>query len=57
LGVGWVSSWARNKWLLWKDRLGRLQWFETGRINLMFVGLLVSERPISLSATGSVSRD
>ena len=34
LGVGWVQSRARNRWLLWKDRLGRLQWFETGRVNL-----------------------
>jgi hypothetical protein len=42
LGVGWVSSRARNKWLLWKDRLGRLQWFETGRINLYV------RRPVSL---------
>lgn len=32
--VGWLASRARNRWLLWKDRLGRLQWFETGRINL-----------------------
>ena len=34
LGVGWVCSRARNRWLLWKDRLGRLQWFETGRVSL-----------------------
>ncbi|MCW4048036.1 MAG: hypothetical protein NWE99_10850 [Candidatus Bathyarchaeota archaeon] len=34
LGVGWVQSKARNRWLLWRDRLGRLQWFETGRVNL-----------------------
>ena len=32
--VGWLASRARNRWLLWKDRLGRLQWFETGRVNL-----------------------
>ena len=32
--VGWVETRARNRWLLWKDRLGRLQWFETGRVNL-----------------------
>jgi len=32
--VGWLLSRARNRWLLWKDRLGRLQWFETGRVNL-----------------------
>ena len=34
LSVGWVRSRARNRWLLWKDRLGRLQWFETGRVNV-----------------------
>jgi hypothetical protein len=32
--VGWLASRARNRWLLWRDRLGRLQWFETGRVNL-----------------------
>lgn len=32
--VGWKLSRARNRWLLWKERLGRLQWFETGRVNL-----------------------
>jgi len=32
--LGWVASKARNRWFLWKDRLGRLQWFETGRVNL-----------------------
>jgi len=32
--VGWLQSRARNRWLLWKDRVGRLQWFETGRVNL-----------------------
>jgi len=32
--VGWIRSRARNRWLLWRDRLGRLQWFETGRVNL-----------------------
>jgi len=34
LEAGWVKSKARNRWLLWRDRLGRLQWFETGRVNL-----------------------
>jgi hypothetical protein len=24
LSLGWVASKARNRWLLWKDRLGRL---------------------------------
>ena len=31
---GWLASKARNRWLLWKDKVGRLQWFETGRVNL-----------------------
>lgn len=31
--VGWVLSGARNRGLLWKDGLGRLVWFETGRVN------------------------
>jgi len=34
VGVGWVASRARNRWLLWRDKLGRLQWFETDRVNL-----------------------
>ncbi len=34
LDAGWVPSKARNRWLLWRDRLGRLQWFETCRVNL-----------------------
>ncbi|MEM2129281.1 MAG: hypothetical protein QXZ70_01650 [Candidatus Bathyarchaeia archaeon] len=37
LDAGWVASKARNRWLLWRDKLGRLQWFETGRVNL-YVG-------------------
>lgn len=34
IGAGWLPTRARNKWLLWKDRFGRLQWFETGRCNV-----------------------
>lgn len=32
--AGWVQTRARNRWLLWKDGLGRLQWFGTGRVNI-----------------------
>ena len=32
--AGWRVTRARNRWLLWKDRLGRLQWFETDRVNV-----------------------
>lgn len=34
-GKGWIRTRARNRWLLWRDpKLGRLQWFETGRLNV-----------------------
>lgn len=32
--AGWRVTRARNRWLLWTDRLGRLSWFETDRVNL-----------------------
>lgn len=31
---GWKQTKALNRWLLWRDRLGRLMWFETGRVNV-----------------------
>jgi hypothetical protein len=31
--IGWRRTRSRNRWLLWRDRLGRLHWFETGRVN------------------------
>jgi len=34
VAAGWVETRARNRWLLWRDRLGRMQWFETDRVNL-----------------------
>ena len=34
VSAGWHRTRARNRWLLWKDRLGRLQWFETDRVNV-----------------------
>jgi hypothetical protein len=36
--AGWVQTRALNKWLLWRDPLGRLQWFETGRVNIHMRG-------------------
>jgi len=35
VSLGWLKTKARNRWLLWKDRIGRLQYFpSTGRVNL-----------------------
>jgi hypothetical protein len=31
VSAGWLRSRARNRMLVWKDELGRLEWFETGR--------------------------
>ena len=34
LESGWVLSRARNRMFVFRDKLGRLEWFETGRINV-----------------------
>jgi len=31
--VGWKETKAKNRMLTWKNKLGRIEWFETGRIN------------------------
>ena len=33
-GFGWVLSKARNRFLVWKGRLGRVVWFESGTVTL-----------------------
>lgn len=32
--LGWKESKAKNKWLYWSERLGRIQWYETGRLRI-----------------------
>jgi hypothetical protein len=34
LKCGWRETKATNRFFSYKDKLGRLQWFETGRINI-----------------------
>jgi hypothetical protein len=34
LSAGWRRTKAKNRMLIFKDQLGRLEWFETGRINV-----------------------
>ena len=36
--VGWGRTRARNSWLLWRDKIGRLMWFESGRVNVYVRG-------------------
>jgi hypothetical protein len=50
--VGWRETKARNRMLVWSDRLGRLEWFETGRVNV-FVRKPASEgKAVQLLANG-----
>jgi hypothetical protein len=32
--VGWLPTKSKNRWLLWKDSVGRVEWFETGKAML-----------------------
>jgi hypothetical protein len=34
VSVGWKESKAKNKWLYWSERLGRIQWYQTGRLRI-----------------------
>lgn len=34
VGRGWLVTRARNRMLVWRDVLGRLEWFETGRVKV-----------------------
>lgn len=45
LPVGWVVSRARNRFRLFRNSLGRVQWFETGRV------VLYVRRPASVGKT------
>lgn len=31
---GWIETKSKNRFLLWKSKLGRLMWFMTGRVNV-----------------------
>jgi len=34
VGFGWVLSKAKNRFLVWRGKLGRVVWFENGRVRL-----------------------
>jgi len=31
---GWIQTMSKNRYLLWKDPLGHMKWYETGRVNI-----------------------
>lgn len=33
--VGWIRTRARNRYFMWKDKNGRLEWFETNRVKVL----------------------
>lgn len=45
---GWIQSKSRNRFLYYKDRIGRLQWFETGRVNIYVRKPLTTARAYQL---------
>jgi len=52
LSRGWIQSRARNKWLLFKNSTGRLQWFLTGRVNIYVRAPVDPGKVIQLIAQG-----
>lgn len=52
LGKGWLQTKAKNKMLLFKSPLGRLEWFETGRINIRINRPATWARVLQLLAYG-----
>lgn len=54
---GWVESKGKNRCYIYRDSLGRLEWFETGRINV-WVRRPVSEgKKVQLLANGFYKTD
>jgi len=49
---GWVLSKSRNRALIWKDRLGRMEWFETDRVNLYVKAPALKGRVYQLFCNG-----
>lgn len=52
LGKGWIQSRGRNRALIFRDRLGRLEWFETGRVNIWIRKIANTGKKAQLLANG-----
>ena len=52
VGCGWVGTRARNRMLVWRDVLGRMEWFEKGRVNLWIRKPASRGRAIQLFCNG-----
>jgi hypothetical protein len=51
---GWIRSESKNRPLIWKDpkKLGRMEWFETGRVNLFIRSPALKGRVYQLFCNG-----
>jgi hypothetical protein len=49
---GWVQTRAKNRYLLWKDRLGRLEWHESRRIRVWLKKPANKGKALQLLANG-----
>ena len=49
---GWVQTRAKNRYLLWKDRLGRLEWHESRRIRVWLKKPANEGKALQLLANG-----
>jgi len=49
---GWVGTRARNRMLVWKDDLGRLEWFETGLVKVWVRKPVTEGKAVQLLANG-----
>ena len=52
VNAGWIETKARNRYLLWKDKLGRLEWHMTGRINVWIRKPVTKGKQLQLLANG-----
>jgi len=52
--TGWVRSRGKNRALIWRDteKLGRMEWFETGRVNLHIKAPALKGRVFQLFCNG-----
>jgi hypothetical protein len=49
---GWVGTRARNRMFIWKDDLGRLEWFETGLVKVWVRKPATEGKAVQLLANG-----
>lgn len=57
INAGWIETKARNRYLLFKDRNGRLEWYMTGRVKVWIRKPVTKGKQIELLANGFAKTD